>query len=108
MNTSFQPNPTPMEHAPADGHPNAVERIDDPCTRIHLYQQQLRAELLSAAADVSHSPAWWPRRTMSQARPRRALAAIREIEDRLKVLTDAAASYTYHRVISLGLAPAEA
>jgi hypothetical protein len=85
---------------------------DDPCTRIHLYQQQLRAELLRAAATSESHPA---RRHQALTPPARlwtssaslglTLSPVRAIESLLRGLTETVAYHTHHRTISLGAGP---
>jgi hypothetical protein len=90
----------PMEHAAVDAHPTPAERTDDACSRIHRYQQQLRAELLAAATDVAGRPAarWqWL-----------CTSPMRAIERRVRGLIHASASYADRQSTSLGPALAEA
>jgi hypothetical protein len=99
MISPVQSSPTPMNHALAD----------DSCTRIQLYQQQLRAELLSAVADEAARSASWRRwLDLPAIQPRIAIAAVRGIERRLRLLFDAGVSHTHRQTAALGLAHADA
>ena len=81
----------------------------DPCTRIHLYQQQLRTELLSAVADEAMQSASWRQwHALPAAQPRLAITAARAIEGRLRALFDAGTGHVHLRVAGLGLAQADA
>jgi hypothetical protein len=88
----------PMEHAAGDAHPTLAERTDDACSRIHRYQQQLRAELLAAASDDAARPAarWsWL-----------CTSPVRAIESRVRGLVNV--GYAGRQTTSRGLALAEA
>ena len=99
MITPVQSSPTPMQHAGAD----------DACTRIHLYQQQLRAELLAAAANEATRPSTW-RQWLAQpsVQPRLAITLAHGFESQVRALIGASTSYAHHQVAALGLAHAEA
>ena len=86
----------PVAYATPDVDSTLAERTDDACRRIHLYQQQLRADLLSAAsgeaARMSARRGWL---SISPIRPGHAVTALRAIESRVKALTDAGTGYAY-------------
>lgn len=90
--------PAPMQHAAPDLQPTLAERTDDACSRLHQYQQQLRAELLAAASDGAAGPAarWSWLRT----------SPVRAIESRVKGLVNA--GYAGRQTTSRGPALAEA
>lgn len=93
-----QSGPTPTQHAAPDIHPTLAERTDDACSRLHQYQQQLRAELLAAASDDAARPAarWsWL-----------CTSPVRAIESRVRGLVNAGDAG--RRTTSRGLALAEA
>ena len=88
MKVHDQSTTTPMEYGVADVSSTLDARTDDACTRLHLYQQQLRAELLAAAADkATRSSSLWS--WLPTASPGQAFAALRTIESRVKALTGA-------------------
>lgn len=87
-----QTSPMIAGHAAPDVSQAFAERRDDPCARIHRYQQQLRAELLAGASDSARRPAsrWqWPWK--SAIRPGLVIDAALAMESRLKALTEAGA-----------------
>jgi hypothetical protein len=93
-----QSGPTPMQHVASDVHPTLADRTDDACSRLHQYQQQLRAELLAAASNDGARPAarWsWL-----------CTSPVRAIESRVRGLVNA--GYAGRETTSRGLALAEA
>ena len=93
-----QSGPTPMQHAAPDVRAKLAGRTDDACSRLHRYQQQLRAELLAAAShDAARPAARWSRLCTSP---------VRAIESRVRRLVNA--GYAGRQTTSRGLALAEA
>src|SRR5687768_13284428 len=103
MMTHDQASLTSKEHAAQHVRPNFAVPSDDPCARIHLYQQQLRAELLAAAgAERAHRAAVrWPSLRMSPVRPGVAGDAVRAFERAVSSLTEAGISYVWRPAMSL-------
>jgi hypothetical protein len=98
-----QSTATPMERTAPSGLPSAPEDANDPDTRIHLYQQQLRAELLGAASASASRPwARWPGLLKTASTLGLPIAPVRAIESLVKGLTEAGVGFTYRRSASLG------
>ena len=77
---------TPMEYGASDVSATLDARTDDACTRLHLYQQQLRAELLAAADDkATRSSSLWS--WLPTFSPGQAFAALRTVGSRVRALT---------------------
>ena len=103
-----QSTSTPMELAVLDAASLLAERTGDACTRIHSYQQQLRAELLAAASqDETRYSARRRLLSVTFGSPGRAVAALQVVENRVKALVWADAD-DFRGEATLGLAVAEA
>jgi len=74
------------EHALAYVSRNGFESEDDPTTRVYLYQQQLRAQLLAAAHEEASRPALWQRAWNATARLDLVLDIARTVEGRVRAL----------------------
>ena len=103
-----QSTSTPMELAVLDAASPLAERTGDACTRIHSYQQQLRAELLAAASeDETRYSASWRFLSATFGWPGQAVAALQAVESRVRALVWADAD-DFQGEVTLGLAVAEA
>jgi hypothetical protein len=89
MKTRCQSRSTSAERAAPYGPPTADELPDDPLTRIHRYQQHLRAELLGADADRAVPPSRCQRLWDSPLAPLFTVATVQAIKGWFTVLADA-------------------
>jgi hypothetical protein len=96
-----------LEHPAAAALPTVAAERDDPCARIHLYQQQLRAELLGAvAASDSRSSGFWHRQVAVRigqwAAPAVVGQTVQAVEHALRGLTEALGHGVTGHAVSLG------
>ena len=85
-------------------HQSATDALaGDPCARLHQYQQQLRAQLLAAAAAENSSRSWAPSLHLSIAPAWSGAGAVaRTVESWLRHLPGVATGFADRQLAPLG------
>ena len=96
------------DHALAYVSRHGFDAEDDPTTRVYLYQQQLRAELLAAAHEEAIRPALWRRAWQATVRVDLVLDVAHAIQNRARALGEAGAAAAYRQRVALEPVPARA